>query len=152
VERILVEKRNDADIFTALTVFGKDGSKQLVLQSVDPNKKFTAGAGSFSGYYGVAGFQNEKLTALYLGKGTEMAQSGYSIQSKIPEGSANLILEGKTIRINCNQETEVGLPEKNVKKAFLQLGSVQNELKITKTEKGILLTLPAIENGVILLK
>jgi hypothetical protein len=152
VERISVEKRNDSDVFTALTVYGKNGSRQQVFQSVDPNRRFNSGTGNFSGYFGVASFEGTKLTSIYLGKGIEFSQHGYSLKSKAPDGSANLILNGKTIRVSCNQETEVGLPGSNVKKAILKFGSLQNELKITRTETGILLKVPATMNAELVLE
>jgi hypothetical protein len=152
VERISVEKRNDSEYFTSLTVFSKNGLKQQIYQSVDPNKKFTSGAGSFSGYYGVAGYANEKLNSLYLGKGNEIAQNGYSLKSKTQDGSANLTLKGKTITVSCNQETEIGLPNSGVKKAWLQQGSIRKEIKIIKTEKGILVNVPLVENGVLVVE
>lgn len=152
VEHILVEKRADSDIFTALTVFGKNGSKQQIFQSIDPDKKFTSGEGQFVGYYGVAGFENDKLNSLYLSKGTEITQSGYSLKSKTPDGSANLSLKGKTITVSCNQETVVELPNPKVKKVILKFGSIQNELKITRTEKGISVTVPLVLNAELICK
>jgi hypothetical protein len=151
VERISVEKRLDGDVFTALTVFCKGGLKQQIFQSVDPNKKFTSGTGNFSGYYGIVSFEGEKLASIYLGKGNEISQSGYSLKSKTPDGSANLEIVGKNLVISCNQETEVGLPQ-TAKKAWLQQGSIRKELPVSKTGKGILVTVPAVENGEIVLK
>lgn len=151
VERISAEKRTDGDVFTALTVFCKGGLKQQIFQSVDPDKKFISGTGNFSGYYGIAGFTNEKLNSLYLGKGTEIAQNGYSLKSKNPDGSANLMINGKKVVVSCNQETEVGMP-RTVKKAWLKQGSIRKELSISKSGKGILVTIPSVENGEIVLK
>jgi hypothetical protein len=151
VERISVEKRNDGDVFTALTVFGKNGSRQQIFQCVDPNKKFTCGAGSFSGYYGIAGFEGVKLTSLYLGKGTEIVVNGYSLKSKTPEGSANLTLKGKTITVTCNQETEIGLPQ-SPKKAWLKQGSIRKELPVEKSGSGIIVSVPIVENGEMVLE
>jgi len=151
VERISLEKRTDGAIFTALSVFCKNGLKQQIFQAVEPNKKFTSGTGSFSGYYGIAGFENEKLSTLYLGKGNEITQSGYTLKSKTPDGSANLMIKGKTITISCNQETEVELPQ-TAKKVWLQQGSILKELKPVKAGKGISVTVPAVENGELVLE
>jgi len=151
VERISVEKRNDGDVFTALIVFGKNGSRQQIFQSVDPNKKFNAAGANFSGYYGIVGFEGAKITSIYLGNGSEISHSGYSLKSKTPNGSANLTLKGKTITVTCNQETEIGLPQ-TAKKAWLKQGSIRKELKITKTEKGVSVTVPSVENGEIVLE
>jgi hypothetical protein len=151
VESISVEKRNDGDVFTALTVFGKNGSRQQIFQSVAPNKKFNAAGANFSGYYGIVGFDGAKLTSLYLGKGTEIVVNGYSLKSKTPDDSANLTLKGKTITVTCNQETEIGLPQ-SAKKAWLKQGSIKKALSVSKSGKGILVTVPAVENGEIVLE
>lgn len=152
VERIAVEKRNDGDVFTALTVFCKGGSQQQIFQSVDPTKKFTSGTGSFSGHYGVTGFSGAKLTSIYLGKGTEISVNGYALKSKTPDGSANLAIEGKTITISCNQETEISIPDSGVKKVVLQRGSIRSELKITRNEKWITMTVPESKNALLVLE
>ena len=151
VERISVEKRSDSDVFTALTVFCKNGLKQQIFQSVDPTKNFTSGTENFSGYYGIAGFEGEKLTSLYLGKGNEISQWGYFLKSKTPDGSANLLIKGKNLMITCNQETEVGLPQA-AKKAWLKQGSIRKELPVSKSGKGILVNVPAVENGEIVVE
>jgi len=152
VERISVKKGTDSGYFTALTVFNKDGSHQEIFQSVDPEKKWITKSASFTGYFGIASFKNGKLGSLYLGKGTEIFLNGYSLKSETKDGSANLVPEGKSFRINCNQETEIGLPNTGVKKGWLQQGSGRNELKIRQTIKGISLTVPSLENGVLVLE
>ena len=152
VERISAEKRNDSDLFTSLTVFSKGGMKQHVYQSVDSIKEFTSKEGSLSGYFGVVGYNGEKLTSLYLGKGTQIAERGYSLKSNTKDGSANLKADGKNWKINSNQETEVGLPMPKVKKALLKDGTVQKELKISRSEKGIKVIVPTVKNGELVLE
>ena len=147
VERISVEKQNNSATFTALTVFCKNELKQDIYQSIDPEETFRSGAGRFCGYYGVVGFTGNKLTSLYLGKGTEIANSGYSLKSTVADGSASLTIEGKIYKISCNQETEVGLPLSKVRKAYLQFGSIRDELKITKTSKEILVKIQAVKSA-----
>lgn len=151
VDRISVEKRSDTDIFTALTVFCSNGSKQQIYQSVDAEKKFNCGDGIFSGYYGVANFKNEKLSSLYLGKGTEITISGYSLKSKTADGSANMSISGKNLKISCNQETELSLPT-SPKKVTLKQGNIQKELKISKSGKGISFTVPVLDNAEIIME
>ena len=152
VERISVEKRSDGDVFTSLTVFSKGGLKQHVYQSVDPIKNFTLVGGTFSGYFGAAGYTGDKLTSIYLGKGTGISEGGYSLKSITADGSASIKVEGKDWKISCSQETEVGLPMLKAKKAILKAGTSQNELKISRSEKGIKITVPTVENGVLVLE
>ena len=152
VERISVEKRTDSGNFTALTIFDKDGSRQEIFQSVDPEKKYTTDTGSIHGYFGIAGFKKGKLNTLYLGKGVAISNNGYSLKSKMPNGSASLTVDGKSFNISCNQETEIILPIPGIKKAWLQKGSDRNTLNITPVGKGIALTVPSVENGVLVLE
>jgi len=146
VERISVEKRNDGDVFTALTVFCKDGKIQRIFQSVDPAKKFSSENAVFAGYYGVAGFAGNKLSSLYLGKGSEIAISGYSIKSKTAEGSANVAISGKSITISCNQDTELGLPI-SAKKIWMYQGTSRKELPVSKSGNGTSIIVPAVNNA-----
>ncbi len=150
VEEVSVAKRSDGALFTALTVFNKNGSTQHIYQSVDSDKKFDMQDASFKGSYGVAGFNGNKLTSLYLGSGTEITNNGYSLKSVPSNGSASLTTDGKNFRVCCNQVTEIGLPNINVKKCWLLQGSSRNELKITFAEKGILVTVPSVGIGMLI--
>lgn len=152
VEKVVAEKRNDGALFTALTIFSKNGSSQQVFQSVDCDQKFDMQNTSFKGYYGVAGFNGKKLTSLYLGSGTEITNNGYSLKSVPSNGSASLTADGKNFRVSCNQATEIGLPINGVNKCWLQEGSSRNELKITFAEKGILVTVPSVAIGKLILE
>jgi hypothetical protein len=147
VEKVVAEKRIDGSLFTALTIFNKNGSTQQIFQSVDCEKKYDTQNGSFKGYYGVSGFLGNKLTSIYLGSGTEITNSGYSLKSMTGNGSASLTTDGKNFRVSCNQVTEIGLPDNSVKKCWLQQGSSRNELKITFAERGILVTIPSVGIG-----
>jgi len=151
VERISVEKRNDSDVFTALSVFCKNGSKQQIFQSVDSTQKFNSEGVIFSGYYGVAGFEENLLSSLYLGKGSEISVSGYGLKSKTPDGSANLSVSGKKLILTCNQETELNLPFP-AKKVWLKQGNTQKEIPVLNSAKGVLITVPGVENAEIVLQ
>jgi len=152
VDKIVVDQRSDGAKFIALNVFNKDSSHQVIFQSVDSSAVYSGDLWNFSGFFGVVGFKNEQLGSLYLGEGSRISHSGYSLKSKTPQGSAWLVAEGKIFKINCNQETIIDLPNRGVKKAWLQQGSIRNELKITLTSKGVSLTVPSVENGVIVLE
>lgn len=146
VDRISVKKRNDSDVFTALTVFCTNNTRQQIYQSVDPSIKFTSGEAVFSGFYGVASFNGNAVASLYLGKGTEIAVSGYSVRSKTVDGSAYLSISEKSITISCNQETELTLPG-TARKAWLRQRNVRKELPLLKSGKGILIVAPATQNA-----
>jgi hypothetical protein len=152
VKQVIAEKRDDGSFFTALTIFNKNGSTQQVFQSVDCEKKFDTQKGSFKGYFGVIGFSGKKFESLYLGAGTEISNSGYSLKSLTRNGSGCLTTEGKNFTVSCNQETEIRLPLNSVKKCWLQQGSSRNELKITSSGSGVCLTVPSIDNGLLILE
>ncbi|NEW83769.1 MAG: hypothetical protein GZ094_15575 [Mariniphaga sp.] len=151
VDRIEVGKVKDSSEFTTLTVFNKDGSYQEIFQSVDPGKEYSAKNGSIAGYFGVADFKNGKLASLYLGKGTAIINSGYSLKSMTPNGSANLIIGGKSIKISCNQSFEVGVPLTDVKKVNLKTGEKITSLKTIRSGKQLLFEVPAITDGEVIL-
>ena len=151
VDHIEVAKVKESGEFTAFTVFNKDGSYQEIFQSVNPGKEYSAKNGSITGYFGIAGFKDKKLTALYLGKGTAITNSGYSLKSMTPNGSTNLIIEGKTIKVSCNQSVEVGVPLTEVKKVSLKTGEKITSLKTTRSGKQLLFEVPAITDGEVIL-
>ncbi len=149
VESISVDKRTDSETFTSLKVSGKGESTQHIYQSTDPLKKYSIEGGSFCGYFSVAGYTGKKLTSLYLGKGTEIAESGYSLKSIAQDGSASLKTNGNNWLISCNQETEVGLPMPSIKKAILKSGNDQTTLKVIKTGTGVKVNIPPVMNGIL---
>lgn len=149
VEKIEVEKSANTAYFTALTVFNKDKSYQEILQSTDPEKKYTVKNGSIQGYFGVASYKNGKLTELYLGKGKEIIKSGYSLKSVSADGSANLSINGNTMELTCNQTIEIRMPASGFKTITMKAEGKQAELKVTKTGNQLLLEVPAVKNGII---
>ncbi len=137
IEQIAVERRNDTDVFTALTVFNRDGSHQHIFQSVDATKKFDSQSYSFSGNFGVASFSKTEPTYLYLGCGTEVSTGGYSLQSNEREGSACLVVMDDIYKISCNQPTVVGLPRRGVKKVIKLFDGKEKSLPFEKSGNSI---------------
>jgi hypothetical protein len=125
---------------------------QHIYQSVDPVKKYSSGGAAFNGYFGVTDYAGDKLISIYLGKGTEIAEGGYSLKSAAKDGSANLKADQSKWLISCNQETEVGLPMPKIKKAILKSGNDQKILKITKTGAGIKVNVPPVSTGLLVLE
>jgi hypothetical protein len=163
IDRIVSEKTTDPANFTVLTVYNKNNTYQEIFQSTDPVITNGSKSGSFKGYFAIANVKIlknvptvpvlvEQLVSLYLGKGAEITSHGFSLKSTNSNGSANLTVEPAGYRISCNQETEIGLPGKGIKKAWLQQNLEKKALKMTKTDSGILVTLQAIKDGWITLK
>ena len=145
VKRISQEKADDA--CTALNVFGRDGSRQLIFQSTDPKKKFSAGTGSFSGFYGVAGFTGNKLSALYLGKGSEISVRGYFLKPVILNGSANLVIDGENYRISCTQSTKVSIKKQGISGVILLKDGKQTQLPYKKSGNSVIFTVPEVRDA-----
>jgi hypothetical protein len=158
VDRILLEKTTNPGSFTAFTVYNKNNTTQEIYQSTDPDNVYSSKSGTLHGAFGVATVQatqtaeNGQLLSLYLGSGTEISSHGYRLRSTIPNGSANLTVEASGYRITCNQPTEIGLPGKDVKKAWLKMESGNEELKITKSLDGLRIHVQAIKDGWLVLE
>ena len=155
VDRIEMEKVADPGIFTALKVFGKNNTYQEIYQSTDPAKLQNAKNGSLQGYFGVSMIKvvpTVQLISLYLGKGEIIRCHGYSLKSMTANGSANLTVTDSGYLVSCNQETEIGLPGKGFKKAWLQDETGKKELKIKKEGNNHFLTVPSVRDGKIMLK
>ena len=142
VEKVELEKRNDRDKFTVLKVFNRDNSQQAIYQSIDNSVVFNGEKWEFSGSYGVAGFKNARINSLYLGEGNLISHSGYSLKSKGKIGSASLAIEGKVLKVTCNQTVEVGIPESGVKTISVKADGKTTKLKITKLGKQVIFELP----------
>ncbi|MFN5913642.1 MAG: heparinase II/III family protein, partial [Chitinophagaceae bacterium] len=82
---------------TALKVKNKNLTEQIIFQSTDPDKKHQEQEYVFTGTFGIAQFKDGKIHELYLGNGKELSFKGISIISKIPNGSASLIIDNNHI-------------------------------------------------------
>ncbi len=142
VERIELEKRKDGEKFSVLKVFNRDNSQQSIYQSIDNTASFKGEKWEFSGSYGVAGFKNERINSLYLGEGNLISHSGYSLKTKGKIGSASLTIEGKVLKVSCNQPVEVGIPVSGVKNISVRIGDKSNKLKTVRSGKQLIFELP----------
>jgi hypothetical protein len=147
VEKISAEERRDGEEFTALNIYNKDHSSQIVLQSVNKDKPFTSGKGTLKGYLGIIGLAEENISFIYLGKGSSISYGGYLLSVKNGEGSANIKIGGDKYLITCNQETEFEFPVKKVEKLILSEGSGNRDIKFSEKGNSITFILPAIKNG-----
>lgn len=151
VERVSAEAGNDGKEFTALTVFNRDNSRQVIFQSVNPEKTFTSASGTLNGALGIAGFRGETLTSLYLGEGKEITSGGYSLKIT-GKGSASITMNNNELIISCIQSTTIGVPVKMAKKITLQDGSKLTVLKAVKEKSIAWITVPQVMNGILKLK
>jgi hypothetical protein len=151
VERVSAEKRDDGKDFTALTVFNRNGSKQIIFQSVDGDKIFLTGDGTFAGHLGIADFKGNRIKALYLGEGNEINYGGYSLRTE-HTGSGEIKIEEKKLTISCNQSTIIGIPSGKVKKISFYDGAKTVYPGLDRKKETIYITVPEVKNGVIYLE
>jgi hypothetical protein len=166
IDRIEVEKVTDPGNFTAIKVFSKNKSYQEIFQSTDPTRNNKLSNGSFKGYFAVSSIKSvqsgssipsdqsgssSSVQCLYLGSGTSVTSHNFSLKTTGSIGSASLKAESSGYRISCNQETEIGIPGKGIKKAWLQVGTSKKELKMIKSNTGILVNIDRVRDGLIIL-
>jgi hypothetical protein len=151
VEKIAIEKRNDGNEFTSLTVFNRDMSKQLILQSTNSSRSFMSGKGSLTGSLGVVDFAGENVRSMYLGEGTSVSYGYFSLNSSV-RGSGSFSIDGKSLTVSCNQSIEIGLPATLLKKAFLQDGGKSIKLKVHKVGDVAYISIPQVMNSLIFLE
>lgn len=146
IDHISLAERTDGKDFTSLKVFLKDNSSQQIFQSVDNSKTFSDNLWKFRGYFGIVGLTGNKVSSLYLGKGKELSYGDYSVYPET-EGAVNLIIDRRTIRVSCNQPTEISIAIVNITKVILHEGSGQRILPVKKVGKRIIFSVPEVENA-----
>ena len=152
VDRISLERRMDGREFTALTVFDRNSSRQMIFQALDPLKSYNTDDCTFSGYFGVVSFNGDRIASMYLGQGRSITYKGYSFAVSDSTGSVSLYEEGKNFRISCDRNTIVTIPPRKVKKVTLLTGTKMTKIRVKRTPAGLSLDIPANRNGLITFK
>ena len=151
VEKIENIDRSDAGNFTALKIFCKDGSRQIILQSIKAGQMHEQKDWLFKGGFAVINIKENKPTYLYLGQGSQLSYQDYAIQTNAPNGSANLLIEGNKLRLSCNQQTTININNASIKKLTLVKNGLRKNLPLTKKGSEISFTVPALINAEILI-
>jgi len=134
--------------FTTLSVYCRDGSRQVILQSADYNKPKQTKTWKFEGAFGVINLVNDQPRYLYLGYGSEIKYGKYGVKMKQP-GAMNLAIESNTLQISCNEDGEIIIPKGGQAAAMLTDGQVRKKLVMKKTVEGISFIVPPVKGGVI---
>jgi hypothetical protein len=147
VEKIELEDSSEDGKFSSLSVFNKDQSQQIILQSIDTKKTHQKNDWIFKGNFGIIGLVNQNLQYLYIGSGQQLAYKQYSIETGNDKGSANVQINGNKLIVSCNQPLTIRIKSQAIKsvKAF-----TQNRKPIggfTKTKEGVEIKLPATANA-----
>ena len=167
VDRIEHLDQSSPGEFTALKVFSKDGSEQIILQSVSSDQLHKKQDGppstvdrrpgvsddwQFKGSFGVIQLHQNNLSYLYLGSGSFISYQQYSIECPMPNGSAHLMMRGNKLQVSCNQEMLISLNSSNAGSATLTVNGKSEKLSLIKAGSGIKFSVPAISNAEIEIK
>jgi hypothetical protein len=147
VEKIENIDRSDAGNFTALEVFLKDGSRQIILQSINADKIHEQKDWKFKGGFAVINIKENKASYLYLGEGSQLSYQDYTVKTSTLNGSANLLIEENKLRVSCNQQTTININDPSIKKLTLVEKGVRKNLPFRKIGLEISFTIPAITNA-----
>jgi hypothetical protein len=151
VQRIEAEKRGDGSNFTCFTVYNRNGSRQMILQSIQAARENTVENATFSGHFGVLDYNGKTLRSVYLGEGHELTSDGYSLIVSGEKGSASITAANGSWSVSCNQITKIVLPVKT-KKLYLNHEGRKLTLPLTKTKKGVSFVIPRVNNATISMK
>ncbi|MDQ3845416.1 MAG: hypothetical protein M3342_15620, partial [Bacteroidota bacterium] len=149
VERIENADRAQPDDFTAVNVFNKNGGQQIILQSLNSSQLHKKETWKFKGSFGVINLEKNQLNYLYLGKGQQIAYQQYAIETKAPDGSANIIFDGSKLIVSCDRETTVTIPTSSAKAVTIMEKGQTKQVPVIRTKEGISFTVPAVSNAAI---
>ena len=96
---------------------------------------------------GVIGLKNNNLEYLYLGSGKELGFGNYSLSIHGDDGAANLSFNEGKLSINCNQETQLTIMGTSATSVLFAAAGETKQLKVSKKEDVIVITIPANANG-----
>lgn len=149
VKSIKTETEKDSRNFTHLEVLNTNNDKQIILQSLDKQKVYGKNNWGFQGSFGVIGIKNNNLEYLYLGSGKALGYGNYSLSINGDEGAANLSFNEGKIGISCNQETKLTIMGTSATSVLYAAAGETKQLKVSKKEDVIVITIPANANGTI---
>ena len=134
--------------FVTLLVDGKNNEKQYVFQGNDISLEKSATNYTFKGYFGAISLADQQIRSIYLGQGKKIAFGDYIVESSNDDGAVNFDLSGDEIKISSNQPTEITIKNKGIKSVTLN----SNSLEAVTVNSDIKFTVPAVKNGVLILK
>ncbi|HET7898429.1 MAG TPA: hypothetical protein VFL47_12175, partial [Flavisolibacter sp.] len=148
VEKMENTDRAQPENFTALHVYNKNGSRQIILQSTKKETFQGKEGWQFAGTFGVISFDKNNLAYLYLGEGRLLSCGSFTIETATPAGAANLLVNGNRLHLTCNQETTITIRGASNRKVFVLEGQTKKQLPVVKTATGIAFTLPPTNSDI----
>ena len=152
VVKVELETPKNGKDFTILKVNNQDLSQQIIFQSINDSLTFRDKNCEFSGFYGVVGFKDQKISSLYLGSGKFITYSGYTLKFEGKSGAANMVIKGNVLKVDSNQPVEVSIPKNEVRRVSLIEGAARKKIKIVKRGSQVYFTLPTIHDGEVLVE
>jgi len=146
VEKIENIDRSNPGDFTAVKVYNKDSSQQIILQSIK-GEQVQKDDWKFKGNFGVISTDKNGLNYLYIGEGSQIAYKQYSVNTGTPKGAANLIVIGNTLTISCNQKTSITIQGLHAKTLTLIEADKETTLPVLQTKEGISFTVPSVKGA-----
>jgi len=108
---VSVRNRNSTASLATLEVENKDGSRQLIMQSDQPEEMQHNGETSIRGHYGVVSlFADNKLQYLYLGHGQAIGWNGYRIETTGSGNAYFVEFSDDSLWVSSNAEITMRFP------------------------------------------
>jgi hypothetical protein len=141
--------------FTALEVINRDGTRQLIMQSDQPQTTQTNGELHLQGHFGVVSLDEaEKIQYLYLGHGTSMGWNGYQLEKIEGQAGASVRFNDNSVVITNNGDIRLRLPYRvsDVRDQTDQLLQFRFESATTAQDAFTIIDIPAGSERKIYLK
>ena len=153
VKSVTKLSRGNESNFVTLQVDGAKGDRQYIFQGLNNGKGECSGTKyNFKGYFGVVSLRGGRLQYVYLGKGKKLAFEDFTVEGQDDNCSVNIDFSEGPIKITANQTVTISLKKEGISSATLQSPRGRSELGITNTERGATFSVPAVRDGVIILK
>ena len=147
VERIERLDSSDAGNFSAVQVFNKNNTRQIILQACDTGALNKKGDWQFQGSFGVISTEENNPFYLYLGEGKHLSYKQYTIESKASKGSINLLIDQNKMLVSCNQESILTIRKSRGTTATLVTNGKTIRLSTKRTGTTLSFTVPAVKDG-----
>ena len=140
---------DSATDYVTLLVDGKKGEQQYIFQGNNLSEEENKNANyHFKGYFGVVSLKNKEIQYIYMGQGKKLAFGDYIIEGQNDDCNVNIDFSGKKINITSNQPVLITINKKGIKTASLNTQPLQS----TRSDSGLTFAVPAVKNGVMILK
>ena len=151
VEKIETGDRSAGTDFTAVKVFNKDHSQQIILQSLQAEQAHQKNNWTFSGSFAVINLAGNQLNYLYLGAGKQLGYGRYSVEAEGPNSAACVTIESShKLLVSCLQETTITIRGASAATVTLTAQGQNKQLPLVRKKGWISFIVPATIHAAIL--